>query len=388
MLFLRVSSILNLYSRTPIHYLLQVDKGLSFLNSYVQQSLENGAQPYIPESARSGVLNMSNLRSHDQQETSGHALRFEAYELPKPTMPTSRPATIMPSTELVPVPEPSYTREIHQTPAVPSISHSGSAELKLRLDGVQKKWGKPTYSSPVQSTSNSDFQKTVNGAAQPDATGSTKQKARDVSHDIKKQEVEIPSEKQRLAASLFGGVSRSEKRQTAAGNRGAPKANSGATESPHMTKVATSSEPSTVKTAPVQPPPDLLDFGESTATSDAPSTDPFKQLEGLVDVTQDGSAANSGSVATKASDFMSLYSERPGNVPSNLIDPSIDVNMSSGLLNASNNFDHGAGVVAQSPQSANKGPNLKDALQKDALVRQMGVTPTNQNPNLFRDLLG
>ncbi|KAL1834699.1 hypothetical protein DCAR_0104910 [Daucus carota subsp. sativus] len=367
---------------------IEVDKGLSFLNSYVQQSLENGAQPYIPESARSGVLNMSNLRSHDQQETSGHALRFEAYELPKPTMPTSRPATIMPSTELVPVPEPSYTREIHQTPAVPSISHSGSAELKLRLDGVQKKWGKPTYSSPVQSTSNSDFQKTVNGAAQPDATGSTKQKARDVSHDIKKQEVEIPSEKQRLAASLFGGVSRSEKRQTAAGNRGAPKANSGATESPHMTKVATSSEPSTVKTAPVQPPPDLLDFGESTATSDAPSTDPFKQLEGLVDVTQDGSAANSGSVATKASDFMSLYSERPGNVPSNLIDPSIDVNMSSGLLNASNNFDHGAGVVAQSPQSANKGPNLKDALQKDALVRQMGVTPTNQNPNLFRDLLG
>ncbi|WOG93270.1 hypothetical protein DCAR_0312551 [Daucus carota subsp. sativus] len=77
-----------------------------------------------------------------------------------------------------------------------------------------------------------------------------------------------------------------------------------------------------------------------------------------------------------------------GNVPSNLIDPSIDDNMSSGLLNASTNFYHGAGVVAQSPKSANKGPNLKDALQKDALVRQMGVTPTNQNPNLFRDLLG
>ena len=85
---------------------------------------------------------------------------------------------------------------------------------------------------------------------------------------------------------------------------------------------------------------------------------------------------------------MSLYSEMTGNVPSNLIDPSIDDNMSSGLLNASNNFYHGAGVVAQSPQSSNKGSNLKDALQKDALVRQMDVTPTNQNPNLFRDLLG
>lgn len=371
---------------------IEVDKGLSFLNSYVQQSLENGAQPYIPESARSGVLNISNLRSHDQHETSGHALRFEAYELPKPAMPTSTPATIVPSTELVPVPEPSYMRDIHQTPAVPSISHRGSAELKLRLDGVQKKWGKPTYSSPVQSTSNSDSQKNINGAAQPDATGSRKQKARDASHDVKSQEVEIPSEKQRLAASLFGGASKSEKRQPAAGNRGTPKANSNAAENSHITKGATSSEPTTVKTTPTQPPPDLLDFGESTVTSNAPSMDPFKQLEGLVDVTQDGSAVNPGSVASKAPDFMSLYGEMSGSVPSNLVDPlstdSIVVNTSSGLLNASDNFDHGASVVAQPPQSTNKGPNLKDALQKDALVRQMGVTPTNQNPNLFRDLLG
>ncbi|KAK1367694.1 AP-4 complex subunit epsilon [Heracleum sosnowskyi] len=368
---------------------IEVDKGLSFLHSYVQQSLENGAQPYISESARSGILNISNLRSHDQHETSGHALRFEAYELPKSTMPTSTPATIVPSTELVPVPEPSYMREIHQSPAVPSISHSGSAELKLRLDGVQKKWGKPTYSSPVQSTSNSDSQKTINGAAQPDATGSIKQKARDASHDVKRQEVEIPSEKQRLAASLFGGASKSEKRQPAAGNRGPPKANSHSTENSHITKGATSSEPATVKTTPTQPPPDLLDLGESTVTNNAPSIDPFKQLEGLVD----GSAVNSGSVASKAPDFMSLYGEMSGSVPSNLVDPlstdSIVVETSSGLLNASNNFDHGATtVVAQSPQSTNKGPNLKDALQKDALVRQMGVTPTNQNPNLFRDLLG
>lgn len=383
---LLASSIVHLYSRTPINPFLQVDKGLSFLNSYVQQSLENGAQPYIPESARSGILNISNLRSHDQQESSGHALRFEAYELPKPTVPTSTPATIVPSTELVPVPEPAYMREIHQTPAVQSISKSGSAELKLRLDGVQKKWGKPTYSSPVQSTSNSDAQKTINGAAQSDATGSIKQKARDVSHDIKRQEVEIPSEKQRLAASLFGGASKYEKRQPAAGNRGAPKANNNATENSHITKGATSSEPTTVKTTPTQPPPDLLDFGESTVTSNTPSSDPFMQLEGLVDVTQDGS------VATKATDFMSLYSEMSGSVPSNLVDPlssdSIDVNSSSALLNASNNFDDGASVAAQPPQVTNKGPNLKDALQKDALVRQMGVTPTNQNPNLFRDLLG
>ncbi|KAI3787172.1 hypothetical protein L1987_41437 [Smallanthus sonchifolius] len=51
----------------------QIDKSLSFLTSYVQKSLEEGAQPYIPEHERSGTLN---FRNHDTT----HSLRFEAYE--------------------------------------------------------------------------------------------------------------------------------------------------------------------------------------------------------------------------------------------------------------------------------------------------------------------
>lgn len=361
---------------------MQIDKDLLFLNSYVQLSLEKGAQPYIPESARSGILDISNFRSQDQHEASAHALRFEAYELPKPTMPTRIPATIVPSTELVPVPEPSYVREIHQAPLVSSASQAGSSELKLRLDGVQKKWGRPTYSSPAPSTSNSDSHKTVNGAAQPDATGSAKSRARDASHDLRRQQVEISPERQKLAASLFGGTSKSEKRQSAAANRGS-KANSNSADNTHLTKGVTLSEPTAVKAAPLQPPPDLLDLGEPTVTSSALSVDPFQQLEGLVDVAQDTSAMNSGSVATKAPDFMSLYGELSSGGSS-----SIDVNIGSGLLGASNSNAHGGSTVTHPPQSTNKGPNLKDALEKDALVRQMGVTPSYQNPNLFRDLLG
>ncbi|BFG20692.1 hypothetical protein CerSpe_069660 [Prunus speciosa] len=38
---------------------IEIDKRLSFLNGYVQQALEKGAQPYIPENERSGMLNIS-----------------------------------------------------------------------------------------------------------------------------------------------------------------------------------------------------------------------------------------------------------------------------------------------------------------------------------------
>uniref|UniRef100_A0A0A9HAL1 Uncharacterized protein n=1 Tax=Arundo donax TaxID=35708 RepID=A0A0A9HAL1_ARUDO len=48
----------------------------------------------------------------------------------------------------------------------------------------------------------------------------------------------------------------------------------------------------------------------------------------------------------------------------------------------STNALKGATAVA-----AKKGPSLQDALQKDATARQVGVTPTGNNPNLFKDLL-
>lgn len=368
---------------------IEIDRSLSFLNGYVQQSLENGAQPYIPESERSGMVDVSSFRSQEQHEVSSHALRFEAYELPKPVVPSRvSPIEHSSSNELVPVPEPSYHAEIQQvTSSVPSVSDSGSLELKLKLDGVQRKWGRPTYSSAAPSTSNADIHKIQNGAPQLDAVSSSSSKA--ASYDSRRQEVEISAEKQKLAASLFGGTSKSDRRQSS-GSQKVPKTDTHAAEKSHVGKNATSDTAVLERTS--QPPPDLLDLGESTVSSRAQSVDPFKQLEGLLD--QDTSTLTSSDAgASGAPDIMSLYGETTLNVQSsgvpNLLSAGRDeANLLSGLAETPNRNGHGGNTGTNPNQQLSKGPNAKESLEKDALVRQLGVTPTGQNPNLFRDLLG
>jgi len=51
---------------------------------------------------------------------------------------------------------------------------------------------------------------------------------------------------------------------------------------------------------------------------------------------------------------------------------------------------HNVGVATsgQAMPIVKKGESSQDSLQKDAVSRQVGVTPTGKNPNLFRDLLG
>lgn len=336
---------------------MQIDVSLSFLDNYVQKSLEQGAEPYIPENERSGTLNYSKIRNHNSYEQpSTHSLRFEAYEVPKPVVPTN-------ITDIVPVTatvsEPSYQPSVQPTwPLVPvsgagSGSGSGSTELKLRLDGVQKKWGKPTYSSgPSSSTSNFESQRTtVNGATQPDTVISKPR-------ELRQSSVEVSEEKQKLAASLFGGTtSRSERKQS--GSAAA------------HTKPSRTTATVTLNKTVQPPPPDLLDLGEPVGdTSSYSSTaDPFKQLEGLLDLSQDVKAPAAGS---NGSDLMSLYSDT----------------VTNGNQNLNLNLNNGSASASKKPASLTKGPSLKDALDKDALVRQMGVNPTSQNPNLFSDLLG
>ncbi|KAK8480694.1 hypothetical protein V6N13_036132 [Hibiscus sabdariffa] len=338
---------------------LWVDKGLSFLDGYIQEAIEKGAQPYIPESERSGLINMGNFRNQNHHE-SLHGLRFEAYELPKPAESAE--------------PEPMYPRETYQTPVSPipsNPSDAGSAELKLRLDGVQQKWGRPTY-TPETSTSNSTSQKSVNGAS---AVNSTRE-----AYASRKPQVEISHEKQKLAASLFGGTSKPEKRP-ATGHK-VSKASSHMVEKSHVPN--SSMEVAPEKAAPAQPPPDLLDLGEPTATSTAPSLDPFKQLEGLLDTTQDALAANSATTASRSPDVMALlYADTPIGIHNK-----DDADLLSGLSNPSVTNMAGATARPRLSQSSSKGSNPKDSLEKDALVRQMGVNPSSQNPNMFKDLLG
>ncbi|KAI4314608.1 hypothetical protein L6164_027496 [Bauhinia variegata] len=361
---------------------IEVDKDLSFLNGYVQQALERGAQPYIPEDVRRGMEDMSNFSSQNQHESSTHGLRFEAYELPKPPVPTKvAPVSLASSADLVPVSEAFYSRETNQGSSVASASEAGSSELKLRLDGVQRKWGRPTYSA--SSTSDSASQKSVNGMSQVDGTSAVSSKVRD-SYDSKKP-LQIDPEKQKLAASLFGGSTKPEKRPSASNE--VPKAGANAADRTQGSKVAAVTVEVAGEKTNDQPPPDLLDLSESTVTNTPPSVDPFKQLEGLLDPSLSSTTDHSVSAASKAPDIMALYADTTASGQSGSggysIPPSGDsVNLISELSNAA--------VLAspESPLQSVKGPNPKDSLEKDALVRQMGVNPTSQNPNLFRDLFG
>ncbi|GFP81537.1 ap-4 complex subunit epsilon [Phtheirospermum japonicum] len=341
---------------------IEIDKNLSFLDSYVQQSLENGAPPYIPDTERSGMSSISNFKIHEDHEPSMHALRFEAYELPKSSLSSNVPPVLASSTELVPVPDPLYSAS---TPHASSDS-SQSSQLKLRLDGVQKKWGRPSYnSSPAPSTSTADNTKIQSEPTQRDNNSNSK--TRDVSYNSsnnnnskKQQQVEISPEKQKLAASLFGGPSKPESRHSKVSK---PQNH----EKPRPTKAD-------VKTTSHQPPPDLLDLGEPSVIGGGSSVDPFQQLEGLLDFTRDASTApvsGVGSTVEGSSDFTSLFADMSVSDPSH-----------------SGNGLGGEGNVENYVTQTNKGPNLKEALEKDALVRQMGFTPTGQNPNLFKDLLG
>ncbi|KGN54006.2 hypothetical protein Csa_011850 [Cucumis sativus] len=363
---------------------IEIDKDLSFLNSYVQQSLENGAQPYIPESQRNRMDDISAIKSLDQRETVSHSLRFEAYELPKPPVPTSIPP-IAPaiSAELVPVPEPYHPRETQQSTSEPSVSDDGASQVKLRLDGVQKKWGRPTYSSsPGSSVSTSTpTQKAVNGVSQVDNTSTVSSKP--TSYTSRTPEPEISLEKQKLAASLFGGSSKPEKR--------APSAAHKTSKTPHGANKVHAAK-TTVAPAEV-PPPDLLDLGEPTITSSAPSIDPFMQLEGLLDESQVSLTENSKAVGpNKEPDFMDLfYGTTLSGQGSNFVDllssNKDDLDFTSDTSKVAAKTSQGETIVSNLVQFS-KGPNVKASLEKDAVVRQMGVNPTSQNPNLFKDLLG
>lgn len=366
---------------------IEVDKNLSFLNDYIQQAIESGAMPYISENERSGAVSVSNFRSQDQQESGQHGLRFEAYEVPKAPVPSKvTPVSLSSTTDLVPVSDSLYARETHQITSVGLSSDTGSSGLKLRLDGVQKKWGKPAYSSPASSSSNSTAQNPVNGMTKVDVATSVNSKVRD-SYDSRKQQNEIDPEKQKLAASLFGGSTKPERRTSTSSK--VPKANVGAADRPQDSKAAVVPIKASGESPNQQSPPqDLLDLGEPNVTVAPPTVDPFMQLEGLLDPSISSTVSHSDSAVTNAPDIMGLYSGATSSEQSGGGYNSASGDLLSGLSNAAA-VRGTTGETIPSPVSQSvKGANAKDSLEKDAKVRQMGVTPTGQNPNLFRDLLG
>jgi AP-4 complex subunit epsilon-1 len=357
---------------------LQVDINLSFLNGYVQQALEKGAAPYISESQRSGVISVGSYRSQEQHETSAHTLRFEAYDMPKPSLPaaTAQASMPMPTTDLVLVSEPGYYKEDHQASRSQTSGDSLSGEfgVKLRLDGVQKKWGRPTYSTSTPSSSTSS-QQANNGSSHSDGGGLISSQMQESSYGSKRQHgTEVSAEKQRLAASLFGSSAAKAGRKA----QGSRKPAKESTSAEKATVTNTAPHPVKEQVVPSAPPPDLLDLGEPVSSS-PPAADPFSQLEGLLGPAS-ASPVVSETPATGSSntpDLMSIFSDDVQTGPSS---GSTEPTRSDASLT---NSQKGATAVA-----LKKGSSLQDALQKDATARQVGVTPTGNNPNLFKDLLG
>lgn len=365
---------------------MQVDKDLNFLNNYVQLSIENGDRPYIPESERSGMFNIDSFKNQDRQESSAHALRFEAYELPKP-VPVKVPSSAAPITDLVPVSESIYSKETATASVIPFTSDllSNDAGVKLRLEGVQKRWGKPTYSSSSGSpVSTSNTQKTSNGISSIDVADHVISIPRDLSYDsTSKQSAQISEEKQKLAASLFGASSSKSGRRTASSHKNAKGINAHTEKS----SVGTKSVPRE-STQQSIPPPDLLDFSEETPVSEtvsssAPVGDPFGQLDGLLGPTIVTSTSNLTTDTVKPPDLMALYTDAPIlDTTSDFTDPSVTNPNLTDLL-ASNINSHGE----KTETMVKKGPNRQASLEKFSTARQVGVTPSGKNPNLFSDLL-
>ncbi|XP_019421448.1 PREDICTED: AP-4 complex subunit epsilon-like isoform X2 [Lupinus angustifolius] len=355
---------------------IEVDKDLSFLNGYVQQSIEKGAQPYIPEDVRTGMENMSSFRSQDQQEPLQHGLRFEAYEIPKPPMQSKvAPVSFAFSTDIASVPKALYSRETHHVSSMGSASEAGSSELKLQLDGVQKKWGKPTYTSSTSSTSYSTSQTPTNGTAKVDDPTAVNSKVR------------ISPEKQKLAASLFGGSTKPEKRSST--SHKVPKASASAADRSQGSKTAGVPDELAMERKIHHPPPDLLDLGESTVSTGPPPVDPFQQLEELLDPSISSTTNHNTGAVTNTLDIMTLYAETTASGHSGSGGYSIPVSGDNldllyELSNAAIGVASAETIATPLPQSV-KFSNAKDSVQKDAFVRQMGVNPSR---NLFRDLLG
>ncbi|XP_031479468.1 AP-4 complex subunit epsilon [Nymphaea colorata] len=372
---------------------IEVDKNLSFLEGFIQQALKNGASPYVPESERSGVASISNFRNQDHHETSAHSLRFEAYEVPKPpvVLAHASPVTQMPSTDIVAVSDSMTSKEDHQASAPPTIPDaSADSGLRLRLDGVQKKWGRQTYSSAAPSTTSSSSHKAASDITHSDLYVSSSSHSRDLSYDSRRQQPEVSAEKQKLAASIFGASSTKAENKTPGGSKASKSSHARAEKVQSSMVVASSAEAPTGKTIPSQPPPDLLDLDEDNGPSINTSAveDPFKQLEGLLappavppSVKPDASLA-----PTQAVDLMALYSDAPTAGQLDAVSLS-STNMDAAFLKSGPSDDNGNsnGITVT---MVKKGPSTQDSLQKDALSRQVGVIPSGRNPHLFKDLLG
>lgn len=132
---------------------VQVDESLSFLGAFVAAARAAGAKPYISENERLGLPPTTDLAtllgpSGPRPATPpSHSLRFEAYETPTiPARNTTPPEqSTYGASDLLHVEAARGSAASGGPEASGRGEAGGPPKLGLRLDGVQKKWGRPTY---------------------------------------------------------------------------------------------------------------------------------------------------------------------------------------------------------------------------------------------------
>ncbi|KAI5077093.1 hypothetical protein GOP47_0006917 [Adiantum capillus-veneris] len=384
---------------------IEVDRSLPFLNHYVQSMLSKGAKQYIPANERLQMgVSTTWINPQDESAVSNHSLRFDPYEKPQlPTMAIT-PVTTFESEDYIIDRSGKSSHVAHQPPDVDALTPEAS---HLRLEGVQRKWGRPTHSSSSSVSSSAGVERSTNGSVASDLDKSIGSKERPVPQDSKyvsskSKQPEVSAEKQKLAASLFGGVAAKADLSVKASGRSQKQATA-SKHSPAKRVQTAATVDSKIQAPPPPPPPDLLDFGEEEPSISISSRDPMKDLEGLLDLTDTVAPTQPVPVVSTTNlstvDLMSLYESNiehgTGMASSdNVVDlmastkPSRISGDESILEGLSGNLEANAGstIQGQVATAARKGPSLKTSLQKHARSRQVGVTPTGPNPDLFKDL--
>ncbi|MCO5598506.1 hypothetical protein L7F22_052603 [Adiantum nelumboides] len=381
---------------------IEVDRSLCFLNSYVQSMLSKGAKQYIPANERLQMgVSITWDNPHNDSAVSNHSLRFDPYEKPQLPSMAIAPVATFESEDFIIDRSGKPSQIAHQPP--PGVDAVTPEASRLRLEGVQRKWGRPTYSGSSSVSSPAGVERSTNGSIAPDYDKDSGSKEHPVPQDSKyvggkSKQLEVSAEKQKLAASLFGGVVA----KADSSVKGSGRSQKQATANKHSPakRVETAASVESRSQAPAPQPPDLLDFGVEEPSTVITSRDPMKDLEGLLDLTDTESSTQPDVPSTSLSsvDLKSLYDSNTGQETgmassNNVVDlmastaPSNYLGDNSSILEGLSGNLADLKIQGQVATAPRKGPSLETSLQKHARSRQVGVTPTGPNPDLFKDLL-
>eukprot|EP00940_MAST-03C_sp_MAST-3C-sp2_P001847 g1847.t1 len=204
---------------------VEVDEGLSFLDAYVAKALANGARPYAPPSKSDFARLVAGLEDDDDDDDGdGLGLRYEAYAMPEDPTDVAEDDEVAGTASVAANDRDAETK-------VRSEKRTANSRGGLVLGAVKGPWGASGYhdataSSRATARDNADDVPTVaatladddgddtneDDASASGAGGEDDEEEEEDEEDEEEDEEEdmstphVPSEREKLAAGLFGGI--------------------------------------------------------------------------------------------------------------------------------------------------------------------------------------